>query len=280
MNTNFDNMLDRIRPRDRERVNGLLRDLVDSRAHERPGHVTVSRVGGGGEETQVGRWEPADSVGLTDWLRSVVDGQATDASPATAKVRIRSWHSGGKAGPSATVVLEPFQPALGKAIAALPGPAGEVESQPPAVRSSGAAPVVDVPARCDQAVQPERIATLELRLAVALDGRHWYEEAHRGARATIMELERELRQAHATLAQALADRAALQRDRESADRRIDRRDVRIRELEREVAKVARERDEAIAERDEVAAERDDLEEVTEEAMEELRKRLGIPADED
>lgn len=47
-----------------------------------------------------------------------------------------------------------------------------------------------------------------------------------------------------------------------------------------MAKVARERDEAIAERDKIACERDELEEVAEQALAELRKRLGIPEEED
>ena len=280
MNANHDNLLDRIRPRDRDRMNGLLQHLLGPKATADLSHVTVSRVGGGGEESQAGRSDPADGVGLEDWLRSILDSQATDAAPATAKVRIRIWYRGGRSGPSATVVLEPVQPAPARAIAALPAPAGDAASQLPPDSSPGATPVSHSPAQRDNSAEQERIATLEMRLAVALDGRSWYEEAHRDARATIMELERELRQIHPTLAQALADRAALQRERDQQERRIDREDARIQELERRVAKVTRERDQALAERDVAIGERDETEEVAEQALEELRKQLGIPDDED
>lgn len=280
MNANHDDLLDRIRPRDRDRMNGLLQQLLGPKATADLSHVTVSRVGGGGEESQAGRSDPADGVGLEDWLRSILDSQATDAAPATAKVRIRIWYSGGRSGPSATVVLEPLQPAPGRAIAALPAPAGDTASQLPADSPPGGTPTAHSPALPEGSAEHERIATLEMRLAVALDGRSWYEEAHRDARATIMELERELRQIHPTLAQALADRAALQRERDQWDRQIGNKDTRIRELERSVAKATRERDQALAERDEANVEREETEDVVEQALEELRKQLGIPDDED
>ena len=280
MTASIDNLLDRIRPRDRDRMNGLRQHIQGPKAAADISHATVSHVGGGGEERQIGRWDPADGVGFEAWLRSVLDRQATDAAPATAKVRIRIWYRGGRSGPSATVVLEPVQPASGGAIAAPPVPAGKAASQHPADSSPGGTPAGDSPAQRDNSAEQERIATLEMRLAVALDGRSWYEEAHRDARATIMELERELRQIHPTLAQALADRAALQRERDQQERRIDREDARIQELERRVAKVTRERDQALAERDVAIGERDETEEVAEQALEELRKQLGIPDDED
>ena len=279
MDTTIDDLLDRIRPRDRGKVSGLLHDLADPGTSVQIRHISVSRVGGGGEESQIGRWEPADGLGLVDWIGAILDGQAADAAPATAKVRIRGWYTGSSPGPGATAVLQPVESARRQPVAALPVPARGAPSTP-TTSASASSPADPGPAGEEPAPLRERIVALEARLAVALDGRRWYEEAHREARATIMELERELSQTHAALAQILADRGALQREHDRADRQIDRKDVRIRELEGEVAKVARERDEAIVERDEVAAERDELEEVADQAMAELRKRLGIPEEED
>ena len=279
MDTTIDGVLDRIRPRDRGRVSGLLRGLTAPGTEEQTQHITVSRVGGGGEESQVGRWEPADGVGLVDWIGTVLDGQAADAAPATAKVRIRGWYTGSNPGPGATAVLQPVESSKRQPVAALPVPA---RRNPPTPTNtvSASSPADPGSPRGDPDALRERIVALETRLAVALDGRRWYEEAHREARATIMELERELRQTHAALAEVLADRGALQRERDRVDRRLDRRDVRIRGLEQAVVETARERDEAIAHRDEIACERDELEEVADQAMAELRKRLGIPEDED
>ncbi len=279
MDTTIDDVLERIRPRDRGRVSGLLHDLADPGAKPQTRHITISRVGGGGEESQVGRWEPSDGIGLVDWIGTVLDGQASDVAPATAKVRIRGWYTGSNPGPGATAVLQPFESVKRQPVAALPAPARETRPAPEN-SISASSPAVPGPPGEDPSALRERIVALEARLAVALDGRRWYEEAHREARATIMELERELRQTHAALAQILADRGALQREHDRADRRIDRRDARIRELEGEVAKVALERDEAIAERDEIACERDELAEVAEQALAELRKLLGIPEEED
>ena len=279
MDTTIDDVLDRIRPRDRGRVSGPLRGLSTPGTEAQTRHITVSRVGGGGEEIQVGRWEPADGLGLVDWLGAVLGRQAADAAPVTAKVRIRSWYTGSSPGPGATAVLQPVESVTLPPVAALPAPA---RGNPPTSTNtvSASSPTDPGSAGEDEGALRDRIVGLETRLEFARHGRRWYEEAHREARATIMELERELRQTHAALAQILADRCALQREHDRADRRIDRRDARIRELEGEVAKVARERDEAIAERDEVAAERDELEEVAEQALAELRKRLGIPEEED
>ena len=260
-------------------MSGLLRGLSTPGTEAQTKHITVSRVGGGGEESQVGRWEPADGGGLVDWIDAVLDGQAADAAPATAKVRIRGWHTGSSPGPGATAVLQPVEAVKHPAVAALPVPARGNLPAPPNDVSAGS-PAEPGSTREDPAALRQRNVALEARLAVALDGRRWYEEAHREARATIMELERELRRTHAALAQVHVDRSALQREYERVDRRIDRRDVRIQGLERKVAEIARERDEAIAERDEIAAERDELEEVAEQALAELRKRLGIPEDED
>ena len=47
-----------------------------------------------------------------------------------------------------------------------------------------------------------------------------------------------------------------------------------------MAKATRERDQALAERDEANVEREETEDVVEQALEELRKQLGIPDDED
>ena len=105
MDTTIDDALDRIRPRDRGKVSGLLHDLADPGANAQTRHITVSRVGGGGVETQIARWEPEDGVGLVDWIGTVLDGQATEAAPATAKVRIRGWYTGSSPGRGATAVL-------------------------------------------------------------------------------------------------------------------------------------------------------------------------------
>ena len=279
MDTTIDDVLDRIRPRDRGKVRSLLHDLADPGTNARIRHISVSRVGGGGEETQVGRWEPSDGIGLVDWIGTVLDGQASDAAPATAKVRIRGWYTGSNPGPGATAVLQPVESVKYQPVAALPVPARET---PPARENSisASSPADRGPPGEDPSALRERIIALEARLAMALDGRRWFEDAHREAGATIMELERELRQTHAALVEVVADRGALQRDSDRVDRRLDRRDVRIRGLEQAVVETARERDEAIAHRDEIACERDELEEVADQAMAELRKRLGIPEDED
>ena len=279
MDTTIDDVLERIRPRDREKVCGLLEDLADPGTKLQTRHITVSRVGGGGEETQGGRWEPVDGVGLLDWIDNVLDGQANGAAPATAKVRIRSWYTGSSPGPGATAVLQPVESSKHQPVAALPVPArGNPPTPANTVSASSPADPGSTPE--DEGALRDRIVVLETRLEVALDGRRWYEEAHREARGTIMELERELRQTHAALAQALADRGALQRECKRVDHRIDRKALRIQGLERKVVEVARERDEAIADRDDAASERDELEEVAEQALAELRKQLGIPEEED
>ena len=278
MNTDIDSVLGRIRPRDRQRVATLLEGLL----HPAPGkdlnHVTISRVGGGGDETQIARWQPADQIDLTDWLPPALDSEATDAAPATARVRLRGWPKGGAAGPSATVVLEPVPAAPPEPIAALPAP--EAAAEPPAP-SPGPEPATGVALHAAVAAQVElqtRIATLESRLDLAEDSRRWHEEALRGARATIMALEQELRQTHATLAPTLADRAALQRELARAERRLERLDASGPAQDRRERKLRRQRDQARAERDACAEERDEAESTAEQAVELLREKFGYSDD--
>jgi hypothetical protein len=278
MSSDVNNVLDRIRPRDRKRVADLLVGLLRPAPGADIGHVSISRVGGGGDETQVARWEPADQVALTAWLPPVLEAQAIEAAPTTAKVRIRGWGSGGTSGPSATAVLDAVPAAPANAAAALPVPAMATEppaSSPPPQADAG---LELVPTGPSQVELINRIATLERRLDTTEDRRRWYEEAHRGARAEIMVLEQELRQAHAALAPTLVDRAALQRELDRAERKLERLEAIDPEQDRRERKLRRQRDQARKERDAIAEERDEAESTAEQAIELLREKFGYPDD--
>ncbi len=279
MNTDIDSVLGRIRPRDRQRVDSLLQGILGPETATDLTRVTVSRVGGGGDETQVARWEPADQIDLTDWLPPVLDHQSADAAPTTAKVRLRAWPSGGKAGPSATAVLEPAAaPPAPSPAAALPKPVAAPEapqSSPGAPPTGDAVPTPAAPAAIELM---NRIATLERRLFITEDSQRWHREALRGARATIMALEQELRTAHATLAPVLADRAALEREFARTERKLERQEVREYEQDRRERKLRRQRDQARVERDVTAEERDEAESTAEQAVELLREKFGYPDD--
>jgi len=279
MNADIDNVLECIRPRDRQRVDSLLQGILGPAAATNLTRVTVSRVGGGGDETQVARWEPADQITLTDWLPPVLDHQATEAAPTTAKVRLRAWPSGGKAGPSATAVLEPVAaPPATSPVAALLPPVAAPEAPQASLSAPPVAGGVPAPSAPAEIELMNRIAALERRLFVTEDSLRWHREAHRGANATILALEQELRQAHATLAPTLADRAALQRELKRAERRLERLEDRGYDQERREQKLRRQRDKARAQRDAIAEERDEAESTAEQAVELLGEKYGFSDD--
>jgi len=278
MTSSIESALDRIRPRDRQRVANLLQGILGPHPETETARVTISRIGGGGDETQVARWEPADQVGLPDWLPPVLDGQAADAAPTSAKVRIRGWGTGGKSGPSATAVLEPAQLPPPPPVPALPAPAATQNAPPPnpgALPDSGVAPPPVSPTEVELLT---RIATLERRQFITDDSLHWHRDALRGANATILALEQELRKAHATLAPTLADRAGLQRELARAERKLERLEDREYEQDRRERKLRHQRDKARGQRDEIAEERDEAESTAEQAIELLREKFGYSDD--
>ncbi len=278
MNPDISNVLDLVRPRDRQRVDNLLQALLWPDPGTDPTRVTVNSVGGGGDESQIARWEPADQVGLPDWLAPVLESQAAGAAPSTAKVRIRGWLDGGRAGPSATAVLEPAP--RPPPTTALPAPAATPETPPAAQGAATLASATPSPAVNTEAELMASIATLDRRLFAIEDSLRWHREALRVANATILALEQELRRAHATLAPALADRAALERELARAERRLERLEASGPEQDRRERKLRRQRDQARAERDAIAEERDEAESTAEQARWLLREKFGYHDDDE
>lgn len=219
-------LLTLIRPRDRERVGGFLAKIAADRFGADGGYLTVVRVGAGGEETQSGRWEPADGVSCTEWLVATLRRLATESAPASAKFRARRWEKGGKNGPGVTAVLEPVEVPAPATPPALPAPALAVQPVDPRPLEPAPSTVADLErglAECES-----HVATLQNKLAVSDEARRWYEKAWQDEQTARRAIERELRQTHAALAQALADGRAVQRDydRMSTDLRDARRDLR------------------------------------------------------
>ena len=64
VNTDIHNLLGRARPHDRQRMKKLIERLGSPERDMEPSRVTISRVGGGGDETQVARWSGAELLAL------------------------------------------------------------------------------------------------------------------------------------------------------------------------------------------------------------------------
>ena len=273
MNSILYTLLTLIRPRDRDRVVGFIEKIAALVDKNGGGYLTAIHVGAGGDETQIGRWEPADEIEYLVWLHALLKRQAAVASPASAKVRMRAWHTGGKSGPSVTAVLEPATAQESRAIAALPAPAETACAGDRGTSPLGEAPeageLLTIPSGSDAtgrlAAVEEQNANLKQKLTIENETRRWYEDVWRESLATNRALEKELREAHA----ALAERGALQREITRAEARNERKDDLIRKKDEQIRELLRTNRAIVADRDGIAAELDELGDEVEDFVQEM-----------